>query len=130
MKKKLAILTVVLFSSAFLSVLTGIIEVLIMAIFSEVPVGGDPNEMARMISEELVSAALVLILSPFLATIGAILLFVNKYRARWYFWCSLIFTLPYSIFFPFGTATFVAVWVFLLLKRNEFDSNLELNNAT
>ena len=130
MNKNLAYLTVFLFSFAFLSVIVGIIEIVVMALTTEVTPSSDPKEMAKLISEELVSAALILIDSPITAAIGMIIMLLNKYRARWYFWSCLIFSLPYVVFFPIGTIIFAVTWFYLLLKKQEFKSNIGVSVAT
>jgi MFS family permease len=130
MNKNLAYLTVFLFSFAFLSVIVGIIEIVVMALTTEVTPSSDPKEMAKLISEELVSAALILIASPITAAIGMIIMLLNKYRARWYFWSCLIFSLPYVVFFPIGTIIFAVTWFYLLLKKQEFKSNIGVSVAT
>lgn len=123
-QRNLALLTVVLFSFAFLSLVVGIIEVILMAFDHNTEITNDPKLMAGAIARELVSAAIILIASPFLAFIGGIVMLFNKYRACWYFWWSLILTLPYALLFPFGTCVFVVVWCFLLFKRKEFASGV------
>ncbi|WOH36030.1 hypothetical protein RI844_11675 [Thalassotalea fonticola] len=130
MKKNLAILTVFLFSFAFLSVVVGIIEIGLMVLDTEIIANSDPKVMAGLIAEELVSAAIVLIISPFTSAIGLIILLFNKYRARWYFWTCLIFTLPYVFFFPIGTIVFSITWFYLLYKKREFNNNHPVNVAT
>jgi hypothetical protein len=124
MHKNLAFLTVFLFSFAFLSVIVGIIEIVVLALTTEITPTSDPKEMAAQISKELVSAALILIASPITAGIGMFIMLFNKYRARWYFWSSLIFTLPYVVFFPIGTVIFAVTWFYLLIKRSEFKANM------
>jgi len=130
MNKNLAYLTVFLFSFAFLSVIVGIIEIVILALTTEVTPSSDPKEMAKLISEELVSAALILIASPITAAIGMVIMLFNKYRARWYFWSCLIFSLPYVVFFPIGTIIFTVTWFYLLLKKQEFKSRIGVSVAT
>ena len=130
MNKNLAYLTVFFFSFAFLSVIVGIIEIVILALTTEVNPSSDPKDMAKLISEELVSAALILIASPITAAIGMVIMLFNKYRARWYFWSCLIFSLPYVVFFPIGTITFAVTWFYLLLKKQEFKSNIGVSVAT
>ena len=130
MNKNLAYLTVFLFSFAFLSVIVGIIEIVILALTTEVTPSSDPKDMAKLISEELVSAALILIASPITAAIGMVIMLFNKYRSRWYFWSCLIFSLPYVVFFPIGTIIFAVTWFYLLLKKQEFKSNIGVSVAT
>jgi MFS family permease len=130
MNKNLAYLTVFLFSFAFLSVIVGIIEIVILALTTEVTPSSDPKDMAKLISEELVSAALILIASPITAAIGMVIMLFNKYRARWYFWSCLIFSLPYVVFFPIGTIIFAVTWFYLLHKKQEFKSNIGVSVAT
>ena len=123
-------LTVFLFSFAFLSVIVGIIEIVILALTTEVTPSSDSKEMAKLISEELVSAALILIARPIAAAIGMVIMLFNKYRARWYFWSCLMFSLPYVVFFPIGTIIFAVTWFYLLLKKQEFKSNIGVSVAT
>ena len=130
MNKNLAYLTVFLFSFAFLSVIVGIIEIVLLALTTEVTPSSDPKDMAKLISEELVSAALILIASPITAAIGMVIMLFNKYRARWYFWACLIFSLPYVVFFPIGTIIFAVTWFYLLLKKQEFKPNIGASVAT
>jgi MFS family permease len=130
MNKNLAYLTVFLFSFAFLSVIVGIIEIVLLALTTEVTPSSDPKDMAKLISEELVSAALILIASPITAAIGMVIMLFNKYRARWYFWACLIFSLPYVVFFPIGTIIFAVTWFYLLLKKEEFKPNIGASVAT
>ena len=130
MNKNLAFLTVFLFSFAFLSVIVGIIEIVILALTTEVTPSTDPKDMAKLISQELVSAALILIASPITAAIGMVIMLFNKYRARWYFWSCLLFSLPYVVFFPVGTIIFAVTWFYLLLKKQEFKSNISVSVAT
>jgi len=130
MNKNLAYLTVFLFSFAFLSVIVGVIEIVILALTTEVLPSTSPKDMAKLISQELVSAALILIASPITAAIGMIIMLFNKYRARWYFWSCLIFSLPYVVFFPIGTIIFAVTWFYLLLKKQEFKPNIGVSVAT
>jgi len=130
MNKNLAYLTVFFFSFAFLSVIVGIVEIIVLALTAEVTPSGDPKEMAKLISQELVSAALILIASPITAAIGMVIMLLNKYRARWYFWSCLILSLPYVVFFPVGTIIFAVTWFYLLLKKQEFKSNIGVSVAT
>ena len=130
MNKNLAYLTVLLFSFAFLSVIVGVIEIVILALTTEVLPSTSPKDMAKLISQELVSAALILIASPITAAIGMIIMLFNKYRARWYFWSCLIFSLPYVVFFPIGTIIFAVTWFYLLLKKQEFKPNIGVSVAT
>lgn len=130
MNKSLAYLTVFLFSFAFLSVIVGIIEIVILALTTEVTPSSSPKDMAKLISEELVSAALILIASPITAAIGMVIMLFNKYRARWYFRSCLIFSLPYVVFFPIGTIIFAVTWFYLLLKKQEFKSNIGVSVST
>ena len=130
MNKNLAYLTVFLFSFAFLSVIVGIIEIVLLALTTEVTPSSDPKDMAKLISEELVSAALILIASPITAAIGMVIMLFNKYRARWYFWACLIFSLPYVVFFPIGTIIFAVTWFYLLLKKQGFKPNIGASVAT
>jgi MFS family permease len=130
MNKNLAYLTVFLFSFAFLSVILGVIEIVILALTTEITPSSDPKDMAKLISEELVSAALILIASPITAAIGMIIMLFNKYRARWYFWSCLIFSLPYVVFFPIGTVIFAVTWFYLLLKKQEFKPSVGVSVAT
>ncbi|MCB4438644.1 hypothetical protein LHL20_20705 [Alteromonas sp. McT4-15] len=129
MQRNLALLTVFLFSFAFLSVVVGVIEIVLMAFEPNFEVTNDPKLMAGAISQELVSAAIILIASPFLAFLGCIVMLFNKYRARWYFYWSLLLTFPYVLFFPFGTCVFVVVWFFFLYKRKEFRSQDQIGIA-
>lgn len=130
MNKNLAYLTVFLFSFAFLSVIVGVIEIVILALTTEVLPSTSPKDMAKLISQELVSAALILIASPITAAIGMIIMLFNKYRARWYFWSCLVFSLLYVVFFPVGTVIFAVTWFYLLLKKQEFKSDLSVSVAT
>ncbi len=125
MNKVLAFLTVFLFSFAFLSVLVGFIEILMLVFITGSAPSGDPKEMAELISQELVSAAMILIISPVAAMVGLIIMLFNKYRASWYFWLCLILTLPYVAFFPLGTVVFVVTWFYLLIKKHEFKSSVD-----
>lgn len=129
MNKNLAYLTLFLFSFAFLSVTVGIIDVVVLILTTEVAPGTDAKDMAKLVSLELVNAATILIFSPITAAIGMVIMLFNKYRARWYFWSCLIFSLPYVALFPLGTMIFAVTWFYLLLKRQEFKSNIGVNVA-
>ena len=130
MNKNLARLTVFLYSFAVLSVVVGIVEILILIFNTDVVPNSDPKEMAKLISEELVSAAMILIVSPIASGIGLVILLLNKYRARWYFWSLLFLSLPYVVFVPIGTVIFALTWFYLLIKKQEFNLKTVVNVAT
>ena len=130
MNRNLAVLTVFFFSFAFLSLIVAVVEVVFLVFTAEITPSSDPKEMAGLIAQKLVFAMLILITSPITAAIGLIIMFLNKYRARWYFWTSLMLTLPYVALYPIGTAIFAIAWFYLLLKKQEFKSNHSVSDTT
>ena len=123
MHKNMAVLTIVLFSFAVFSVPVGLIEIGLLFVSDEFVASDDPKVIASQISEVIVPAAQMVIASPILASIGTVILLFNNYRARWYFWCCLVFSFPYVLLFPLGTILFVVVWTFVFLKKSEFLRN-------
>ncbi len=123
MNKKLAILSTVLYGVFVITIVVGIVEILLMTLDPNFSVGNDPKLLAGAISQELVSAAMIVIISPFCACIGAVILAFNTYRARWYFYWLFILSVPYALFFPFGTGVFVFTWGYLVYHRKVFLNN-------
>lgn len=82
MNKNLAVLSTVLFGVFVIAIVVGIVELIFMALDPNFTVGNDPKLLAGKISQELVSAAIILIISPFTACMGAVILLFNRFRAR------------------------------------------------
>ena len=120
MNKNLALLSTLLYGVFVIAIVVGIVELIFMALDPNFTVGNDPKVLAAAISQELVSAAIILIISPFTACMGAVILLFNRFRARWYFYWSLILSLPYAMFFPFGTGVFAITWGYLIYHRKTF----------
>ncbi len=120
MNKNLALLSTLLYGVFIIAIVVGIVEILLMMLDPSFTVGNDPKVLAGNISQELVSAAMIVIISPFCACIGAVILAFNAYRARWYFYWLFILSVPYALFFPFGTGVFAITWGYLIYHRKAF----------
>jgi hypothetical protein len=126
MNKNLALLSTLLYGVFVIAIVVGIVELIFMALDPNFTVGNDPKVLAGAISQKLVSAAMIVIISPFCACIGAVILAFNAYRARWYFYWLFILSVPYALFFPFGTGVFAFTWAYLIYHRKAFQNQPEV----
>lgn len=126
MNKNLALLSTLLYGVFIIAIVVGIVEILLMMLDPSFTLGNDPKVLAGNISQELVSAAMIVIISPFCACIGAVILAFNAYRARWYFYWLFILSVPYALFFPFGTGVFAFTWAYLIYHRKAFQNQPEV----
>ena len=45
---------------------------------------------------------------------------ISSYRARWFFWSSVVYSVLYLLLLPIGTLTSIALIILLVAKRKEF----------
>lgn len=126
MNKAFAILGTFLASFFFLGLLVGLINVLLMAVDGTVvTTATSEREMADLISMRLVPGMQLLLLSGFAYIASVIILLTTSYRTKWYFWCMVIFSFPYLLWFPIWTCLTILVYVYLIKKRHTFLANVD-----
>jgi hypothetical protein len=127
MRKFLAVLSVVLTSLGFVSILyffaSSVNEITSLG---RVPKEEEVYEIAvRQLSESL----LILVAGILGALLSSLILVFNKYRQKWYFWTMLILSFPFLFVPPVGTIAFFIIWIFLVTQREQFFSGKDTVSA-
>ncbi len=83
----------------------------------------DPAKMAEALSQAVRPA----MIGSLTGLIGAILLFValfaQKYRAKWFYWFMMIYSILSLIAFPVGTLIGIICLVYMTKRKEEFETN-------
>jgi hypothetical protein len=76
--------------------------------------------MAEGIGQALVPIIVWGTVGAFGLLVTILTLAISQYRARWFFWSSAGFAVPYLLVFPMGTLLAIALIILLVVKRKEF----------
>ena len=80
----------------------------------------DPKLMAEGIGQALVPVIVWGSVGAFGLLVTVLTLAISSYRARWFFWSSVGFSVVYLLLLPMGTLLSIALIILLVAKRKEF----------
>ena len=84
-------------------------------------------EAPAMMAEALSQAVLASSIGSVLGLIGTVLLLValfgQEYRAKWFYWFMMIYSILSLIAFPVGTVIGIICLVYITKRKEEFETN-------
>lgn len=86
---------------------------------------GQPEALANDIGFALSTTAIGLCFGIIGLILMLIALFVQKYRAPWFFWFLTICSILWMFLFPIGTVLGIAILIFLITHQEEFKNKTE-----
>ena len=86
---------------------------------------GSPEELAGHIGVALISTSIGLILGFVGLVLMLVALFALHYRAPWFFWFLVVFSVLWAFGFPVGTVLGIGLLVYLLTHRAEFKKQVQ-----
>jgi len=123
--KKLAITGAIL----QLGLVLGIIGSLLGMIFAFQHRGAEGTTNTELLANDISFALISTIIGLCISIVGLIFIFIalfkSKYRAPWFFWFLIIWSILWILNFPFGTILGGAFLIYLIMHKDEFKKQPE-----